>query len=119
MFEPETLFQSDKKVEEKKKETLLLQYEKDHLMLYDVYQMLDPFKIKIKINVYDKRTFALLASAQCDEEALKTELKKDGKQHLLEGHRRDELARYLIENAHLDKKQKLIFFMKSGLNLPP
>jgi len=88
-------------------------------MLYDVYQVLDPFKIKIKINVYNNITFALLASANCEEEELKTELKKDGKIHLLEGHRRDELARYLIENAHLDKNKKLIFFMKSDPKLPP
>ena len=84
-------------------------------MLYDVYQVLDPFKLKLKLNVYDKASFALLASAVCEEETLQKELKRDNKVFLLEGQKRDQLARYLIENTHLDANRKLVFFLRSSI----
>lgn len=53
--------------------------------------------------LYDHKTFELIASAQCEEEEIRCELEKDHKTHLLEGHLKEELARYLVSNTNIDE----------------
>ena len=43
--------------------SLIAQFERDRL-LYDIYQDLDPFETRIRINVFDQETFKLISSAQ-------------------------------------------------------
>lgn len=75
--------------------------------------MLDPYELKIKVQVYLMNTYQLVASAMYLEKDLRRELAVDHQSHLMEGHRREELARYLIMNSQLDESQQLMFFYKS------
>lgn len=54
-------------------ETALVHFEREEHLL-DVYQVLDPYQLKLKLNVYDKNTYELHASAFCDETTLRPEL---------------------------------------------
>jgi hypothetical protein len=40
--------------------------------------------------------------------------------HLLEGHNKEKLARYLVQNTHYDERRELIYFLRSpeSLNAP-
>lgn len=90
------------------------QFQRDDY-LFDVHQVLDPYELMLKVQVYNLDTFQLVASALCGEEALKRELATDSQSHLLEGHMRENLASYLISNSHLDENRQLMFFYKSDL----
>jgi len=50
-----------------------------------VHQLLDPFELKLKVQVFNMQTFQLVASALIVEQSLKRELATDSMQHLLEG----------------------------------
>ena len=73
--------------------------------IYDVFEVMNPFKLVLKVLLYDQMTFELIASAQCEEEEIRRELEKDHKTHLLEGHLKEELARYLVSNTNIDGRR--------------
>jgi hypothetical protein len=67
-----------------------------------VHQLLSPFKLGLKLQVYNVDTYELVASAEVSEHELKEHLANDCKSHLLEGSEREELAKYLIQNSQLN-----------------
>jgi len=78
LFEPTDIFgnQSLPKEKEAEKYTLLTQYQRDDY-LYDVHQVLDPYELKIKVQVYQMNTYQLVASTICLEQDLRKELATD------------------------------------------
>ena len=82
-------------------------------MLFDVYQDLDPYDVKLRINAFDKENFKLLSSANLSGGDLKSYLKEDKKSHLIEGQNREELGKYLVENILVDHSQNAMMLLKS------
>ena len=98
--------------------SLIAQFERDRL-LYDIYQDLDPFETRIRINVFDQETFKLVGSAQATQKELMAELRRDQRQYLFEAQHREELGKYLVENIVLDQAKNSMFFLKSAVAEPP
>lgn len=92
--------------------SLIGQYERNNLY-FDVYQDLDPYEVKMRINAFDKENFNLLSSANLYGEELKAYLKTDQKLFLLEGQQREELGKYLVENILVDQTNKNILLLNS------
>ena len=63
--------------------SLIGQYEQDSV-LFDVYQDLDPFELKLRVNAFDKENFKMLSSAAMDAANLRSYLKRDKKSFLIE-----------------------------------
>ena len=100
---------------------MLGQYEKEN-RLFDVYQDLDPYDIKLRINAFERDDFKLLSSANIAGDALKKYLKEDKKTFLIEPQNREDLGKYLIENILVDESKNAMMLLKSQLefdNDPP
>ena len=85
--------------------SLLGQYEKDN-KLFDVYQDLDPYEVKLRVNAFEKENFKLLSSSFLSGENLKLYLRQDRKSYLMEGQNREEMGKYLIENILIEKQKQ-------------
>jgi len=82
-------------------------------MFFDVYQDLDAFDVKLRINVFDRLTFKMVSSAKLNGDELKAYLRTDKKNHLLEVSNREELGKYLVENILVDAPNKAMMLLKS------
>ena len=82
--------------------SLMGQYDRGGL-LFDVYQNLDPFEVKLRINAFEKENFKLVSAAQMAGDDLKKYLKSDKKSFLMEGQNRHDLGKYLVENILVDE----------------
>lgn len=71
-----------------------------------MYQDLDAFEIKLRINVFDRSTFKMISSAKLSGEELKNYLKADRKTSLLDANKREEMGKYLVENILVDAPNK-------------
>ena len=101
--------------------SLLGQYEKEN-RLFDVYQDLDPYDIKLRINAFERDDFKLLSSANIAGDVLKKYLKEDKKTFLIEPQNREDLGKYLVENLLVDESKNAMLLLKSQLefeNDPP
>ena len=74
-------------------------------MFFDVYQDLDPYEVKLRINAFEKENFKLVSSAFLSGENLKLYLRTDKKSFLMEGQNREEMGKYLIENILIEKQK--------------
>lgn len=92
--------------------SLLGQYEQDE-RLFDVYQDLDPYEVKLRINAFDKESFRLLSSANVMGNELKAYLQKDKKTFLIEAQHREDLGKYLVENILVDESKNAMMLLKS------
>ena len=71
-----------------------------------MYQDLDPYEVKLRINAFEKENFKLVSSAFLSGENLKLYLRKDKKSFLMEGQNREEMGKYLIENILIEKQKQ-------------
>lgn len=92
--------------------SLVGQYDRDTLM-FDVYQDLDPYEVKLRINAFDKENFRMLSSSNFGGAELKKYLHTDKKTHLMDGQQREELGKYLVENILIDESKNAMMLLKS------
>lgn len=71
-----------------------------------MYQDLDPYEVKLRINAFEKENFKLVSSAFLSGENLKLYLRTDKKSYLMEGQNREEMGKYLIENVLIEKQKQ-------------
>lgn len=81
-----------------------------------MYQDLDPYEIKLRINSFEKEDFNMLSSANIGGDALKTYLKTDKKLFLLEAQNREDLGKYLVENIMIDEARNAMMLLKSNFD---
>mmetsp|Transcript_5096 Transcript_5096/g.6780 ORF Transcript_5096/g.6780 Transcript_5096/m.6780 type:complete len:89 (-) Transcript_5096:46-312(-) len=82
-------------------------------MLFDVYQDLDAYETKLRMNVFEKENFKLVSSAKLTGDDLKNYLRTDQKMHLMDVNNREELGKYLVENILVDVQNKAMMLLKS------
>lgn len=71
-----------------------------------MYQDLDPYEVKLRINAFEKENFKLVSSSFLSGENLKLYLRTDKKSYLMEGQNREEMGKYLIENILIEKQKQ-------------
>lgn len=81
--------------------------------MFDVYQDLDPYEVKLRINAFDKENFRMLSSSNFGGSELKKYLFTDKKTHLMDGPQREELGKYLVENILIDESKNAMMLLKS------
>jgi len=59
-------------------------------------------------------SYKMINQGVVSEVELRPELERDEKSYLMEGHRKLELAQYLVENMHFDEMRQRLFFLKSA-----
>jgi hypothetical protein len=96
------------------KQNLIYQFQKDDL-LYEVYELLNPAQLFFRIKVYELSTFRMLTSTEIGEAELKVELQKDKKSNLAGPQSREDLAKYIINNAYFDEVSSSLQFLVSNL----
>ena len=87
-----------------------------------MYQDLDPYDVKLRVNAFERDDYRLLSSANIAGEALKKYLKTDKKTFLIEPQNKDDLGKYLVENLLVDESKNSMMLLKSQLeyeNDPP
>ena len=82
-------------------------------MFFDVYQDLDAFETKLRINVFDRHNFKMISAAKLPGDELKQYLKVDKKNYLLEVSNREQLGQYLVENILVDSNNKAMMLLKA------
>lgn len=70
----------------------------------------------MRIKTFERDSLRVISVSEISENPyLKEELEADGRSYLLsEPHRREELARYIVENLHYDEGARKVYFMKSS-----
>jgi len=96
------------------KQSLIYQFEKDDL-LFDVFEILNAQELTLRFKVYQKDTFKMLTSCDIGETELRAQLIKDKRSFLTGPQQREELARYVIDNAFFDESANSLRFMVSDL----
>lgn len=74
---------------------LVCQLEKDDL-IYDVFESITPYELTLRVKSYERNTLKMIGISDIREAEIKKELLKDKMSYLLESHRREELAKYLV-----------------------
>ena len=57
----------------------------------------------------------MISISDIKEFEIRKELMKDRLSYLIEPQRRDELAKYLVQNMYYDELRKRVFFLKTSL----
>jgi len=88
--------------------------------MFDVYQMhITGGELTLQINIFNGITFRQICSATVTQKELKVELETDRQTHLLEGHNKERLAKYLVENTYYDERRDLVYFLRSPETMAP
>lgn len=85
-------------------------------LLFDVSEVLNPFQLILRVKTFDRETLRVISVSEITEKQIKEDVVvKDQVSYLLnEPHRREELAKYLVQNSHYDEARKKVYFLKSS-----
>ena len=93
---------------------LITQLEKADL-LFDVSEVLNPFQFILRVKTYDNKSLKVLSVNDITESELLQELKRDQLSYLVtEPHRRQELAKYIVQNSFYDDSRRQVQFLQSS-----
>jgi hypothetical protein len=74
---------------------LICQLTKDDLT-FDAYEITTPYSLTLRFKVYTSQTLRMISTTDIDELTLKRELIKEKMSYLMESHKREELAKYVV-----------------------
>ncbi len=95
-------------------ERVICHLEKDDL-LFDVTEALNPYELVLRIKTFQKASLKMVSISEIKEFELKKELMRDKVSYLIEPQKREELAKYLVQNTYYDEFKRRIFFLKSDI----
>ena len=89
-----------------------MQLEKDSL-IFDFNEIINPYELILRIKTFDAKSLKVRSISDIKEYEIRKELMKDKMSHLMEPQRREELAKYLVQNMIYDELKKRIYFLQT------